>query len=50
MASGATGGACVTGGNNPASAERRFKRVAARISPAGRKYCETLTAERGNFD
>lgn len=33
-----------------AAAERRFKRVAARISPVGRKYCETLTAERSNFD
>jgi len=33
-----------------AAAERRFKRVAGRLSPVGRSYCEALTADRADFD
>lgn len=34
----------------PSAAERRFRRVAARIGPAGKQYCEALTADRRGFD
>lgn len=35
---------------SPASAERRFRRVANRVRPVGQKYCETLMADRASFD
>ena len=35
---------------SPRAAEQRFQRVSARISRVGKHYCETLTAERKNFD
>ncbi|MDK3017441.1 M48 family metallopeptidase [Pseudodonghicola flavimaris] len=33
-----------------AAAERRFQRVAARIQPTGRRYCETLAREGSSID
>lgn len=35
---------------NAKSAEQRFSRVAARVEPMGRKYCEALTADRADFN
>ncbi|MEX0305138.1 MAG: M48 family metalloprotease [Leisingera sp.] len=35
---------------SPSAAERRFKRVAGRIGPAGRSCCRPLTADRAGFD
>lgn len=32
------------------AAERRFARVAKRVSPVGRQYCQTLMAERASFN
>ncbi|GHG98855.1 M48 family metalloprotease [Pseudodonghicola xiamenensis] len=33
-----------------AAAESRFQRVAARIQPTGRRYCESLAGERSNLN
>lgn len=33
-----------------AAAERRFRRVAARVGPVGKSFCEQLTAERPDFE
>lgn len=32
------------------AAEQRFRRVSGRISAVGKKYCETITAERVGFN